>query len=88
MDIDNAIEQRTRMIIPIRCVSCNNVLAGKWLPYLKKVEELKKKEGRTGSEMQYLTQTTTKTAEGKALDELGLVRTCCRRHMLTHVDLI
>jgi DNA-directed RNA polymerases I, II, and III subunit RPABC5 len=77
------------MIIPIRCVSCNNVLAGKWLPYLKKVEELKKKDGRPANdEMQYLTQTTTKTAEGKALDELGLTRTCCRRHMLTHVDLI
>jgi len=77
------------MIIPIRCVSCNNVLAGKWLPYLKLVEELKKKDGRPANdEMQYLTQTTVKTAEGKALDELGLVRTCCRRHMLTHVDLI
>jgi|UniRef100_A0A6C0JJR8 DNA-directed RNA polymerase subunit N (RpoN/RPB10) len=89
MDIDNAIEQTIKMIIPIRCVSCNNVLAGKWLAYLKKVEELKKKDGRpAGDEMQYLTQTTTKTAEGRALDELGLVRTCCRRHMLTHVDLI
>jgi len=77
------------MIIPIRCVSCNNVLAGKWLPYLKLVEGLKKKDGRPANdEMQYLTQTTVKTAEGKALDELGLVRQCCRRHMLTHVDLI
>jgi DNA-directed RNA polymerase subunit N (RpoN/RPB10) len=77
------------MIIPIRCVSCNNVLAGKWLPYLKLVEDLKKKDGRPANDdMQYLTQTTTKTAEGKALDELGLVRQCCRRHMLTHVDLI
>jgi DNA-directed RNA polymerase subunit N (RpoN/RPB10) len=77
------------MIIPIRCVSCNNVLAGKWLPYLKLVEDLKKKDGRPADDgLQYLTQTTTKTAEGKALDELGLLRQCCRRHMLTHVDLI
>jgi DNA-directed RNA polymerase subunit N (RpoN/RPB10) len=77
------------MIIPIRCVSCNNVLAGKWLPYLKLVKELKKKDGIPADDgLQYLTQTTTKTAEGKALDELGLVRQCCRRHMLTHVDLI
>jgi DNA-directed RNA polymerase I, II, and III subunit RPABC5 len=77
------------MIIPIRCVSCNNVLAGKWLPYLEKVEELKKKDGRPANdEMIYLTQTTTKTAEGKALDELGVTRVCCRRHILTHVDLI
>ena len=89
MDIDSAIKQKRKMIIPIRCVSCNNVLAGKWMPYLKKVEELKKKDGRPANdEMQYLTQTTVKTAEGRALDELGLVRTCCRRHMLTHVDLI
>jgi DNA-directed RNA polymerase I, II, and III subunit RPABC5 len=77
------------MIIPIRCVSCNNVLAGKWLAYLELVKELKKKDGRPANdEMVYLTQSTTKTAEGKALDELGLHRTCCRRHMLTHVDLI
>lgn len=73
------------MIIPIRCVSCNNVLAGKWLAYLKKVEEYRKTDNVAG--MVYLTQTTTKTAEGKALDDLGLTKVCCRRHMLTHVDL-
>jgi DNA-directed RNA polymerase I, II, and III subunit RPABC5 len=27
-------------------------------------------------------------SEGDALDELGLKRYCCRRMMLTHVDLI
>ena len=75
------------MVIPIRCVSCNNVLAGKWLPYTKKVEEYKKKEGR-GSDMEYLTQTTVKTAEGRALDDVGISKMCCRRHMLTHVDLM
>jgi DNA-directed RNA polymerase I, II, and III subunit RPABC5 len=76
------------MIIPIRCVSCNNVLAGKWLPYLEKVKEEKKKDGRTDTELQYLTQETKKTAEGRALDELGISKQCCRRHMLTHIDLI
>jgi DNA-directed RNA polymerase I, II, and III subunit RPABC5 len=76
------------MIIPIRCVSCNKVLAGKWLSYLDKVKELKKKDGRPeNDEIQYLNQLTTKTAEGKALDELGINRMCCRRHILTHVDL-
>jgi DNA-directed RNA polymerase I, II, and III subunit RPABC5 len=76
------------MIIPIRCVSCNNVLAGKWLSYLDKVKDLKKKDGRPeNDEIQYLNQLTTKTAEGKALDELGINRMCCRRHILTHVDL-
>ncbi|KAK2196986.1 bifunctional DNA-directed RNA polymerase subunit RPABC5-Rpb10/RNA polymerase [Babesia duncani] len=28
------------------------------------------------------------TTEGQALDDLGLVRYCCRRMILTHVDLI
>ena len=90
MDIDNdKLSEYKKMIIPIRCVSCNNVLAGKWLPYLKKVAENKKDDGRPANdEMVYLTQTTTKTAEGRALDEIGVLRTCCRRHILTHVDLI
>jgi DNA-directed RNA polymerase subunit N (RpoN/RPB10) len=74
------------MIIPIRCVSCNNIIAGKYLAYIDLVDKNRKKEGKT--EMEYLTSTTTKTAEGKALDELGMNRPCCRRHFLTHVDLI
>jgi DNA-directed RNA polymerase subunit N (RpoN/RPB10) len=74
------------MIIPIRCVSCNNIIAGKYLTYLELVEKNRKKEGKT--QMEYLTATIVKTAEGKALDELGMNRPCCRRHFLTHVDLI
>lgn len=74
------------MIFPIRCVSCNNVIAGKYLAYLEKVKELRRETGK--SDMEYLTATTTKTAEGKALDELKIVRPCCRRHFLTHVDLL
>ena len=74
------------MIFPIRCVTCNNVIAGKWLAYLEKVKEYRKTSGKT--EMEYLTAVTTKTAEGKALDDLGVRRQCCRRHFLTHVDLM
>jgi len=29
-----------------------------------------------------------KAPEGKALDDLGIKKMCCRRHMLTHVDLL
>jgi DNA-directed RNA polymerase I, II, and III subunit RPABC5 len=74
------------MIFPIRCISCNNIIAGKYLAYLALVEKNRKKEGKT--EMEYLTATTTKTAEGKALDELDVKRVCCRRHFLSHVDLL
>jgi DNA-directed RNA polymerase I, II, and III subunit RPABC5 len=67
-------------------VSCNNVIAGKYLAYLEKVKELRRETGKT--DMEYLTATTTKTAEGKALDELKINSPCCRRHFLTHVDLL
>jgi DNA-directed RNA polymerase I, II, and III subunit RPABC5 len=55
--------------------------------YIQKVKEYRKAEGKK-DEMEYLTATTIKTAEGKALDDLKLTRPCCRRHMLSHVDLI
>jgi DNA-directed RNA polymerase subunit N (RpoN/RPB10) len=75
------------MIIPIRCISCNNpFLASRWELYLQKVKEYRKAEGKT--DMEYLTATTTKTAEGKALDDVKITRMCCRTRMLTHVDLI
>lgn len=75
------------MIIPIRCFSCNSpCISWRWESYKKKVEEYRKKEGY--STIQYLTPTTDKTPEGKALDDLNIKRMCCRRMMLTHVDLI
>lgn len=75
------------MIIPVRCFSCNNVIASKWIPYVEKVKEIKKKEG-SAEGMVYLTTTTVRSPEGRALDELGVTRMCCRTHLLTHVDLI
>lgn len=74
------------MIFPIRCISCNSVIAGKYMSYLEKVNTNRKDLGKT--DMEYLTATTVKTAEGKALDELKILRPCCRRHFLTHVDLL
>ncbi len=71
--------------IPIRCYTCNLPIAGKWLKYLEHVKLFRKKDGRPeNDELVYLTQTTTRTAEGRAMDELGLTRECCRRHFLTH----
>jgi DNA-directed RNA polymerase subunit N (RpoN/RPB10) len=56
--------------------------------YIQKVKEYRKSEGKSeSSEMEYLTPNTTKTAEGKALDDIGITKMCCRRMMLTHVDL-
>jgi DNA-directed RNA polymerase subunit N (RpoN/RPB10) len=78
------------MIIPVRCVSCNNPwISSRWLMYLEKVKEYRRKEGKPeNSEMDYLTASTVKTAEGKALDDVGVTKMCCRRMILSHVDLI
>lgn len=77
------------MIFPIRCVTCNTPIGAKYLTYLEKVKEIRKSEGKgEKDEMEYLTAMTTKTAEGKALDELRIKKVCCRRHFLSHVDLL
>jgi DNA-directed RNA polymerase subunit N (RpoN/RPB10) len=70
---------------PIRCYTCNLPIMGKWRTYLDMVKAFRKQDGRPeNDELMYLTTTTKITAEGRAMDELGLTRECCRRHFLTH----
>lgn len=77
------------MIIPVKCFTCGNVLADKYEYYKRKVRENKIKKKQDLEEVVYLTpENTQKTIEGKTLDELGLDKMCCRRHMLTHVDIL
>jgi len=79
------------MIIPIKCFTCGKILADKYLYYNKKVIELKlqNKEQNTLNDIKYLDSSNPKkTPEGKVMDELGLNKICCRRHMLTHVDIL
>ena len=77
------------MIIPVKCFTCGNVLAVKYLYYQNKVRETKLKKKQDLDDVVYLTESNTeKTIEGKVLDELELNKMCCRRHMLTHVDIL
>ena len=57
------------MLVPIRCFSCNKVIADKYETYIME----SKKPNKDNKEV---------------LDELGLDRYCCRRHMITTVDLM
>ena len=76
------------MIIPVKCFTCGNVLADKYRWYTEKVREEKIKEKININEVIYLTKDNVqKTAEGKVLDTLKLNKMCCRRHMLTHIDI-
>ena len=77
------------MIIPVKCFTCGKVLGDKYLYYSKTVRKMKIAKKMEETEVIYLTETTTeKTPEGKVLDDLGLKKLCCRRHMLTHVDIV
>jgi len=71
--------------IPVRCYTCNLPIAGKWKKFIQMVRENRFTDGRPeNDELVYLTSTTKVTAEGRAMNDLGLTRECCRRHFLTH----
>jgi DNA-directed RNA polymerase subunit N len=74
------------MIIPIKCFTCGTVLADKYDFYLERVSELKKHAG-VDAQQYFSEHNTEKTIEGRVMDELKLIKPCCRRHMLTHVDI-
>jgi DNA-directed RNA polymerase subunit N (RpoN/RPB10) len=77
------------MIIPVKCFTCGKVLGDKYLYYLKTVRKIKLEKNLEDTDVIYLTEITTeKTPEGKVMDDLGLTKLCCRRHMLTHVDIL
>jgi DNA-directed RNA polymerase subunit N len=79
------------MIIPIKCFTCGTLLADKYQYYCEQIR--KRKLSLTGGKIVvdkvvYLTKEyNAKTPEGEVLDELKLNKMCCRRHMLTHVDI-
>jgi len=75
------------MIIPVKCFTCGNVLADKYRYYTMQVRERKSQENLTDGTIYLTKDTTKKTPEGIVLDELKLKKQCCRRHMLTHVDI-
>jgi len=76
------------MIIPIKCFTCGKVIADKYNYYVKMIRK-RKIAAKQNDGVIYFTEgeTLEKTPEGITLDELGLTKICCRRHMLTHVDI-
>ena len=73
------------MIIPIRCFTCGKVLADKYDYYVQQAERLAREQADEGKKApDHFDGPMT----GKLLDDLGLTRYCCRRHMLTTVDMM
>tara|TARA_B110000483_G_C18207044_1_gene548390 strand:+ start:394 stop:624 length:231 start_codon:yes stop_codon:yes gene_type:complete len=75
------------MIIPVKCYTCGKVLGNKYRFYEQELRKLKNATDDINS-VTYLTpDNADKTAAGEILDKLKLNKICCRRHMLTHVEI-
>lgn len=76
------------MIIPVKCFTCGKVIANKYRYFQDEVRKIKEEKNLDDKKIEYLTsETKDKTPEGEVLDKLGLNKYCCRRHMLTHVNI-
>ncbi len=73
------------MIIPIRCFTCGKVMADKIDYYMAEIEKLKaaKKENDDP-----LYKNFDGIQSKDILDSLGLTRYCCRRNLISNVDLM
>jgi DNA-directed RNA polymerase subunit N (RpoN/RPB10) len=77
------------MLIPVKCVTCGKVIANKYMIYLEEVKQRKTSKNMDHDSIEYLdTSKIKKTIEGEVMDKLGLNDICCRRHVLTHVDIL
>lgn len=83
------------MIIPVRCYTCGKVVGNKYSEFLRLSKEYRAKPDDTivdGEEFAIqsgaITRPDHRTPEGAAMDRLHLRRYCCRRMLLTHVDII
>lgn len=92
------------MIIPIRCFTCGKVLADKWNYYKQKsdaidsqyeIEQLTKFDNIEGGvknqnqdERRTIYKNMEPTYKKEVLDYLGLNKMCCRRHLISHVDMM
>jgi len=83
------------MIIPIRCFTCSKVIGDLWEEYNKRVND-QKNIGKKKFTIEDITITSSEDAlknfddnhQNKILNDLGITKMCCRRHMLSHVNLI
>lgn len=73
------------MIIPIRCFTCGKVMADKVDYYMNEYEKLKKNDTQTKDAL-FKDFDNIQTKE--LLDSLGLTRYCCRRNLISNVDLM
>jgi len=67
------------VIIPVRCFTCGKIIGDAFEEYKKRYEDYKKAVDNGEK---------PKETPKKILDDLGIDRYCCRRMILTHVNLL
>ena len=72
------------MIIPIRCFTCSKVIADKYDYYHQEKNKLKASDKKDDPNLKFYSDIHTK----EILDRLGLIRYCCRRSLMSSVDLM
>ncbi len=77
------------MIIPVRCFSCNKLIGDKYLIYKELNEKINPEQNLTTIDTNLINSGDIAISEqGKILDELNITRYCCRRMLLTQVDIV
>ena len=82
------------MLIPIKCYTCGKILADKYLYYkkelIRKTLALKTETNNNKDPLMIdiSVEDVKMTPAGEIMDELGLDRICCRKVMLTSIDII
>ena len=86
------------MLNPIKCFTCGKLLANKYNYYQNELlkKKMASKEGEDDEEttggsnliLDLSVEDIKKTHAGEIMDELGLTRICCRKSMLSHINLI
>jgi DNA-directed RNA polymerase subunit N (RpoN/RPB10) len=74
------------MIIPIRCFTCGKVIADKADYYMTEYEKLKMDPAAKNGDQVF--KNFDNVHSKQILDDLGLTRYCCRRHLISNVDLM
>ena len=72
------------MIIPIRCFTCNKIMASLYKKYCELLEINNDKENSISG----LEEITIDKSNVKIFEKLNVDRYCCRRHLMSHIDLI
>ena len=71
------------MIIPIRCFTCGKVMADISDYYEKEKNKLEETNDVNSAYKNF-----EKIHTGKILDSLGLKRYCCRRNLISNIDMM